>query len=101
MPGPLMVPLLGAGGTVSVWAAGGRGVRAPLVPLRADPLESPGQPMPGPVRVPLLGAGDTVSAKAWTAKVAVTDWFAVMVTVHPPLPEHAPLHALSVPPPGV
>ena len=31
----------------------------------------------------------------------MTDWFAVMLTVHPLLPEHAPLHALSVPPPGV
>src|SRR5436309_9249366 len=54
--------------------------------------------MPSPVTAPLIGAGDTVSSKVWGAKVAVTDWFAVMLTVHAPLPEHAPPHALSVPP---
>jgi hypothetical protein len=50
-------------------------------------------PVPAPLRV-------TVSAKVWCAKVAVTDTGCVGVSVHVPVPLHAPLQPVNTEPPS-
>ena len=55
--------------------------------------------MPAPLTVPdPVPFVPVVSANCWSAKPAVTLWFAVIVTTHPPVPEQSPPQPVNVEP---
>src|SRR5262245_15021462 len=84
---------------VNVAPAAGVAVSVTAVPLLKVAEHVAPQLMPAGALVTVPDpAGMTVSAKDCTAKVAVTELAAFIVTVHVPVPVHAPLQPVNVAP---
>jgi hypothetical protein len=86
---------------VKVLPAAAVAVKVTAVPLGKLALQVPGQLMP-PVELVTAPEPDTVTDSGnvgtMVLKLAVTDWAALMLTVHVPVPEQAPPQPVKVEP---